>query len=28
MPVWMRDLKVLNNNGNKFWTQARKIFYI
>lgn len=28
MPLWMKDLQVLQNNDNKFWKQARKIFYL
>ena len=28
MLPWMQDLQVLKSNGNKFWKQARKVYYI
>lgn len=28
MYPWMKDIKVLRNNNNKFWSQARKVYYI
>jgi len=26
--TWMHDLQTLQKNGNKFWSQARKTYYI
>ena len=28
MYAWMHDLRVLRNNNDAFWKQARKVYYI